>query len=121
MRWHGLREAHSAPLVGRRMGVGDWRTWRTSPADAWREVDPYQAVEWPRTGVSFAALVLDCDNWEAVERAHMCAMGTGSLPVPNLTIVRRASGHLHVAWMLRRPVLRGAGARERPLTAFARV
>ena len=33
----------------------------------------------------------------------MCAMGTGSLPVPNLTIVRRASGHLHVAWMLRRP------------------
>ncbi len=47
MRGHGLREAHSAPLVGQRTTGGDWRTWRTTPADAWREIDPYQAVEWP--------------------------------------------------------------------------
>jgi hypothetical protein len=121
MRGHGLREAHSAPLVGRRTTGGDWRTWRTTPADAWREIDPYQAVEWPRTGTSFAALVLDCDSREAVERAHACAMGAGPLPTPNLTVTRQASGHLHVAWMLRRPVLRGEHARENPLKAFARV
>ena len=121
MRGHGLREAHSAPLVGLRTTGGDWRTWRTTPADAWREIDPYQAVEWPRTGTSFAALVLDCDSREAVERAHACAVGAGPLPTPNLTVTRLASGHLHVAWMLRRPVLRGEHARENPLKAFARV
>ena len=121
MRGHGLREAHSAPLVGLRTTGGDWRTRRTTPADAWREIDPYQAVEWPRTGTSFAALVLDCDSREAVERAHACAVGAGPLPTPNLTVTRLASGHLHVAWMLRRPVLRGEHARENPLKAFARV
>lgn len=121
MRGHGLREAHSVPLVGLRTTGGEWRTGRTTPADAWREIDPYQAVEWPRTGTSFAALVLDCDSREAVERAYACAMGAGGLPTPNLTITRLASGHLHVAWMLRRPVLRGEHARENPLRVFARV
>ena len=86
MRGHGLREAHSAPLVGLRTTGGDWRTRRTTPADAWRETDPYQAVEWPRTGTSFAALVLDCDSREAVERAHACAVGAGPLPTPNLAV-----------------------------------
>ena len=99
MRGHGLREAHSAPLGGQRTTGGDWRTWRTTPADAWREIDPYQAVE----------------------RAHACAVGAGPLPTPNLTVTRLASGHLHVAWMLRRPVLRGEHVRENPLKAFARV
>lgn len=33
-----------------------------------------------------AAPVLDCDSREAVERAHACAIGAGSLPTPNVTI-----------------------------------
>ena len=121
MRDHGLREAHAAPLVGMRTTGGGWRTRRTSPADAWREIDPYQAVEWPRTGNSFAALVLDCDSREAVERAHACAVGAGALPTPNLTVTRLETEHLHVGWMLARPVLRGEHARAKPLTALARV
>ena len=121
MRGHGLREAHSHPLVGMRGTGGEVRSRRAPAADAWREIDPYHLVEWGRTGTSYAALVLDCDSREAVERAHACAVGGGSLPTPNVTITRLASGHLHVGWMLARPVLRGEHAREKPLTALARV
>ena len=121
MRRHGLREAHTHPLVGRKITAGEIRSWRTPVADAWREIDPYHLVEWGRTGTSYAALVLDCDNREAVERAHACAMGAGGLPTPNLTITRLASEHLHIGWMLARPVLRGEHARAKPLTALARV
>ena len=121
MRRHGLREAHTAPLVGMRTTAGEIRSWRTPVADAWREIDPYHLVEWGRTGTSYAALVLDCDNREAIERAYACSMGAGTLPTPNLTITRLATEHLHVGWMLARPVLRGEHARVKPLTAFARV
>ena len=48
-------------------------------------------------------------------------MGAGGLPTPNLTITRLASEHLHIGWMLARPVLRGEHARAKPLTALARV
>ena len=92
------------------------------PAEkAWREHDPFDAIEWPRTGTAFAAVVLDCDSREAVELAHACAMSAGPLPTPNLTIIRRASGNLHAAWCLARPVLRGASARPKPLRSFARI
>ena len=65
--------------------------------------------------------MLDCDSREAVELAQACAISAGLLPTPNLTISRRASGNLHVAWCLARPVLRGASARPKPLKSFARI
>ena len=58
---------------------------------------------------------------EAVERAHACSMGAGPLPPPNLTITRKASGHLHAAWTLRTPVHRGPAAQAKPVTLFGRV
>ena len=112
-----LTRAHWS-ASGLRAGV---RSWRTSPAVAWRDADPFELVEWSRTGNSFPALVLDCDSRESVELAHAASMGSGPLPVPNLTISRKASGHVHVGWMLRTPVHRGAGARAKPLTLFGRV
>ena len=105
VRAHGLREAHSHPLVAIRTPTDEIRSFRTTADDAWREINPYQMLEWPRTGTSYAALVLDCDSRESVERAYACAMGAGPLPTPNVTITRLASGNLHAGWMLQRPVL----------------
>ena len=37
---HGLREAHTHPLVGHRIETGEFRTWRLPAEKAWRESDP---------------------------------------------------------------------------------
>ena len=121
VRAHGLREAHSHPLVAIRTPTDEIRSFRTTADDAWREINPYQMLEWPRTGTSYAALVLDCDSRESVERAYACAMGAGPLPMPNVTITRLESRHVHAGWMLQRPVLRGSLARPNPLRVFARI
>lgn len=115
----GLAAAHNYPLVGRRdteTGKVCWSDRRPAEA-AWR----FSVLEWGRTPISTVAVVLDCDSREAVERAHACAMGAGPLPSPSLTITRRASGHLHAAWLLTTPVHRYEGAREKPLRALARI
>ena len=113
----GLSAAHPRPLVGCRRDDGDIRSWRTSPARAWLQ----PLVEWGRAGSSYAALVLDCDSRDSIERTHAAAMGAGPVPTPNLTMTRSASGHVHAAWILGTPVHRGASARERPLKLFGRV
>ena len=112
----GLSAAHPRPLVGARTPDGV-RSWRSSPDRAWG----YPLVEWGRAGSSYAALVLDCDSRDSVERVHACAMGAGPLPTPNVTMTRRASGHVHAAWILGTPVHRGATAREKPRRLFGRI
>ena len=42
------------------------------------------------------------------------------IPTPNITISRRASGHSHAIYALRRPVHRGVNARLAPLEALGR-
>ena len=116
LRDHGLRDAHTHPLVGRRTGDGV-RSWRTSPALAWQ----WPLVEWSRTGNSYAALGFDCDSREAVERAAASCMGAGDLPTPNVIATRAASGHSQVFYLLDRPVHRGEHARTKPLQHLARV
>ena len=93
------------------------RSWRSTPDRAWGN----PLVEWGRAGSSYAALILDVDDREAVERVHAAAMGAGPVPAPNVTATRKASGHVHAAWLLGTPVHRGASARERPLKLFGRV
>lgn len=117
---HGLREAHTHPLVGHRFDDG-FRAWRLPAEKAWRAEAPFDEIEWPRTGTSFAALALDCDTRRSIELAHACAMNAQPLPTPNLTLIRRGRETLHAAWFLARPVLRGKGARAAPLTMFARI
>ena len=112
----GLAAAHPHPLVGTRTTAGV-RSWRSTPDRAW--VNPL--VEWARAGSSYAALILDVDDREAVERVHAAAMGAGPVPTPNVTMTRRESGHVHAAWLLGTPVHRGASAREKPLRLFGRV
>ena len=112
----GLSAAHPRPLVGARTPDGV-RSWRSSPERAWG----YPLVEWGRAGSSYAALMLDCDSRESIERIASCSMGAGELPTPNVTMTRRASGHVHAAWILGTPVHRGATAREKPRWLFGRV
>ena len=117
LRSHGLRDAHSFPLVGSRTAEGV-RSWRMAAG-----VRPwgYPLIEWTRAGNSFAALGFDCDSREAVERGAACAMGAGDLPTPNVYATRTASGHSQVFYLLDRPVHRGEQARAKPLTYLARV
>ena len=117
LRAHGLRDAHSFPLVGTRTaaGVRSWRMEASPRTWAW------PLVEWTRTGNSFAALGFDCDSRDAVERAAACAMGAGDLPTPNAYATRPASGHVQVFWALACPVHRGEQARAKPLTYLGRV
>ena len=115
----GLADAHThRPLVstGKRAD-GSMRSWRTSPEKAWG----YPLLEWGRTVTSTAALILDCDSREAIERGFAVTMGYGDLPRPSVTIQRNASEHLQLAWMLRRPVHRYPGARSKPRQLLARV
>ena len=118
LRAHGLRDAHSFPLVGTRTPDGDVRSWRMAASpQTWG----YPLVEWSRTGNSYAALGFDCDSREAVERAAASCMGAGELPTPNCYATRTASGHAQVFYLLDRPVHRGEQARAKPLTYLARV
>ena len=67
---HGLREAHTNPLVAFRLDNGELRSWRLPAEKAWRTDDPFDEIEWPRTGTSFAAVVLDCDTRRSIELAQ---------------------------------------------------
>ena len=111
----GLADAHVRPLVGVRTGDGV-RSWRTSPDRAWG----YPLLEWARTGNSYAALVLDCDSQESVERLIGSVLTAAPVPPPNVVAVRKASGHAQAAWLLKRPVHKAPGSRPRPLLRFTR-
>ena len=73
LRAHGLRDAHSFPLVGSRTAEGV-RSWRM-PASP--QTWGYPLVEWSRTGNSYAALGFDCDSREAVELGGGVCDGLG--------------------------------------------
>ena len=116
LKQHGVAEAHSRPLVGRRLADDSVRSWRTSPAHAWFQ----PLVEWARTPLSFVALAFDVDAPEAIERLGAASMGSSEIPCPNLAVYRKLSGHAHAVYTLRRPVLRGMEARPFPLAALGR-
>ena len=117
VRAHGLREAHSRPLVSRgkdRRGHFSG-SWRVAPEEAWG----FAQIEL-RTGVSWPVLILDCDGPEGTERLAG-AMLDGRVGQANWMVTRGASGGSHAVWCLERPVLRGADARARPMHAFGRI
>lgn len=116
LREHGVAEAHAHPLVGQRRPDDSIFSWRTTPAKAW--IEPL--VEWTRTPISIVALGYDIDSRDALERLAATNVGCGTVPTPNLAIYRRLSGHALAIYTLRRPVLRGPGARPSPLAALGR-
>ena len=117
LRRHGVREAHSRPLVGRRLPDHRIQSWRSSPAMAWLQ----PMVEWARTPLAYVAIALDIDGREALERLAQANMGGWRVPKPNFCIHRKVTGNALAAYTLRRPVLRGAGAKPFPLAVLARI
>ena len=116
VRRHGLRDAHTYPLVshGKRRG-GTWTSWRVPASDAWR----FPEIEL-RAGNSWPALILDLDGANALERL-VYAADRGDVLQPNWIVTRRRGGGTHAVWNLRVPVHRGPGTKARPMKALARI
>ena len=117
VRAHGLRDAHSRPLVskGKRKDGSFPGSFRVSPQEAWA----YPSLEL-RAGNSWPALVFDCDGPDGTQ-ALAAAIAGGLVPGPNWMVTRSTSGGTHAVYTLARPVHRGAAARQAPLALLARV
>ena len=109
---HGLRDAHTLPLVGERSAAG-FRSWRESPDKAWSR----QYLEIARTGNSYAVLIFDCDKPERAREA----IGDGAVPIPNWKVQNPRTEHLHVAYCLETPVHRYPEAARGPLDYADRI
>ena len=116
VRRHGLRDAHTYPLVsrGKRNGL-PWASWRMPASDAWR----FPEIEL-RAGNSWPALILDLDGAHALERL-VYAADRGDVLQPNWIVTRRRGGGTHAVWNLQVPVHRGPGTKARPMKALARI
>ena len=113
VREHGLRDAHWAPLASWGKGRA---SFRTTPQCAWQ----LPLLEMDRTGNSYAAIGLDVDGRDNVI-CFMDAVLNRRLLEPNIIVERRASGNIQAHYCLARPVHRGPGARQRPISALVRI
>ena len=110
VREHGLQEAHSNPLVSHGKGK---RVVRRPAKVAWL----YQEIEL-RTPNSLPALCLDVDT--TPQEVLTVAMGT-TIRCPNWIAFNPATGHSHVVYTLKRPVLYGDCMRLAPMQFHARI
>ena len=116
VREHGLRDAHSRPLVspGKRGGIFAV-SFRVAPWAAWF----FPSLEL-RAENSTPALILDFDGRGSYERltAQVSAGKGGPL---NWAVENPRSGGVHGVWTLANPVHRGDNARLAPLRRWARL
>ena len=118
VRSHGLRDAHTYPLVARRKG----ESFRVPASQAWG----FPSLEL-RAGNSWPLMGFDCDVPEKVlEALYANHLGrprpdAPRLPQPNTIVQRISNSHSHVSYFLAKPVHRGADAREAPLRLLARI
>ena len=117
VRKHGLRDAHTYPLVS--MGKGHSgahsASFRVPPAEAW----DFPEIEF-RTGNSWPCMIQDIDGANALYRI-VEAVDKFEIKLPCWLVTRKESGGTHGVWTLERPVHRGEAARKGPLKALARV
>jgi len=117
VRDHGLRDAHSRPLVspgkrGGRFGV----SFRVAPWAAWQYFPSLEL----RAENSYPALILDFDgrgSWDRVKEAVRLSK-VGAL---NWAVENRRTGGVHGVWTLAKPVHRAEMALEAPLKLFTRI
>ena len=115
VRSHGLRDAHTYPLVSPDRGKVQ-RSFRVHASQAW----DYPRIE-IRAANSWPALTFDCDGNASIEKLIDCAALGRNLPRPNVIVQRKASGNCHASWFLARPVHRGSAARLKPQWRFGRI
>ena len=116
VRAHGLKEAHTFPLVSKgKQGGAHAGSFRVPATEAWG----FSEIEL-RAGNSFPSIVLDVDGENALYRI-VEAVEHGEVLTPNWSVTRKASGGTHAVWNLARPVHRGSKARQSPLKALARI
>ena len=116
VRAHGLKEAHTFPLVSKgKQGGAHAGLFRVHASGAWL----FPEIEL-RAGNSWPSIVLDLDGANALYRI-IGAVDHGEILTPNWTVTRKASGGTHAVWNLARPVHRGEAVRPGPLKALARV
>ena len=108
----GLQEAHAFPLVSRGKG---YPVHRKPAYAAWR----YYAEIELRTPNSFPAIVLDVDT--GPQDYLTVALGSPAVRVPNWIVTNPITGHAHVVYCLRHPILRGQKARKTPMQYHARI
>ena len=117
VRQAGLMEAHVAPFVSRGKDTDDSFAplFRVPISRAWA----YPEIEL-RTPTSWPVLTFDVDGQDRLQRVKEAVYFEKSIPTPSW-IAERPGGNAHVAYVLRRPVLRGRGARPGPLRLMKRV
>ena len=117
VRAHGLRDAHSYPLVsqGKCSDGAHSASFRVPAAEAWG----FPEIEL-RAGNSWPSIVLDVDGSNALQRI-VDAVENDTIRTPCWTVTRKGSGGTHAVWNLERPVHRGKAARKGPLKSLARV
>ena len=113
---HGLREAHTYPLVsrGKRLGWA-FSSFRVPAVEAWT----YPEIEL-RTGNSAPCLVLDLDGATALGRA-LWVVEKHQAREWNWSVTRKDGGGTHLIWTLDRPVLTGPDMRISPIRLLGRV
>ena len=87
VREHGLRDAHTWPLVSKGKRGGAYRgSFRVPAAEAWG----FPEIEL-RAGNSWPCIILDLDGANALYRV-VDAVEHGEVKTPNWTVTRKASG-----------------------------
>ena len=116
VRSHGIREAHTYPLVSRGKRPGRaFSSFRVPAVEAWA----YPEIEL-RTGNSAPCLVLDLDGATALERA-LWVVEKHQAHEWNCSVTRKDGGGTHLIWTLDRPVLTGPDMRISPIRLLGRV
>lgn len=104
-----IREAHSYPLVASAKG----HSFRVPASTAWG----YPFIEL-RSATAYTALIVDLDGRDAslAYQEHW-----RDIPEPGWHVLNLESGNSHLVWGFERPVLRGDGARAKPLNLCRRL
>ena len=116
VREHGLRDAHSRPLVSPGKIDGHFAaSFRVEPWAAWY----FPSLEL-RAANSFTSMILDLDGRGSYERAQD-AVRLAKVGPLNWAAENMRTGGVHLVWTLANPVHRGESALEAPLKRYARI